>query len=227
MLITLLRSMILYLLIIAAVRIMGKRQIGQLQPSELVITILISEIAAIPMQDNGLPLFSSIIPIFVLVAFEIIMSVINMKSMRFRRIMEGNSVIIIRDGKVEQKALKKLRITTDDLMESLRQKDVFDIQDVQYAILETNGSLSVLLKPGKRTVTADDMGLAPTDNGLPCTVINDGVVMHGLLSECGLNENRLEKLLRKKNVRRQDVFLLVADRSGQATVIRKEKEEQP
>lgn len=222
MLITLFRSIILYILIIAAVRIMGKRQIGELQPTELVITILISEIAAIPMQDNGLPLLNSIIPICVLVAFEIILSVVNMKSMRFRRIMEGNSVIIIRDGKIEQKAMKKLRITTDDLTESLRQKDVFDINDVQYAILETNGSLSVLLKPGKRTVTADDLNLNPADNGLPCSIINDGVVMHGLLAECGLNENRLEKLLRQKHIERKDVFLLVADRSGRATVIKKE-----
>ena len=227
MLITLLRSIILYLLIIVAVRIMGKRQIGQLQPTELVITILISEIAAIPKQDNGLPLFNSIIPIFVLVAFEIILSVINMKSIRFRRVMEGNSVIIIRDGKVEQRALKKLRITTDDLMESLRQKDVFDIQDVQYAILETNGALSVLLKPGRRTVTADDLSLSPSDNGLPCAVINDGVVMHHLLAECGMNENRLDKLLHKKNVERRDVFLLVLDRSGQSTLIKKEREERP
>ena len=220
--ITLFRSIFLYILIIAAVRIMGKRQIGELQPSELVITILISEIAAIPMQDNGLPLFNSIIPIFILIAFEIILSVINMKSMKFRRVMEGNSVIIIRDGVIDQKALKKLRITTDDLTEGLRQKDVFDIQDVQYAIFETNGSLSVLLKPEKRNVTPGDLGLSPADNGLPCTVINDGVVMHDLLSECGLNENRLEKLLRKKNIDRRKVFLLIADRSGQATVIKKE-----
>lgn len=221
--ITFFRSIFLYILIIAAVRIMGKRQIGELQPSELVITILISEIAAIPMQDNGLPLFNSIIPIFILVAFEIILSVINMKSMKFRRVMEGNSVIIIRDGVIDQKALKKLRITTDDLTEGLRQKDVFDIADVQYAIFETNGSLSVLLKPDKRNVTPKDLGLSPADNGIPCAVINDGVVMHDLLAECGLNENRLDKLLRKKNIQRRDVFLLVADRSGQATVIPKEE----
>ena len=188
MLITLFRSIILYVLIIAAVRIMGKRQIGELQPTELVITIMISEIAAIPMQDNGLPLFNSIIPILVLVAFEIILSVINMKSMRFRRVMEGNSIIVIRDGKVDQAALKKLRITTDDLTESLRQKDVFDISEV----------------------------------GLPCAVVGDGVVMDNLLSECGLNRNRLDKLLRKKNVQLKDVFLLVADRSGNATVIKRE-----
>ncbi len=222
MLITLFRSIILYVLIIAAVRIMGKRQIGELQPTELVITIMISEIAAIPMQDNGLPLFNSIIPILVLVAFEIILSVINMKSMRFRRVMEGNSIIVIRDGKVDQAALKKLRITTDDLTESLRQKDVFDISEVQYAILETNGALSVLLKPANRPATAGDLGISVPDNGLPCAVVGDGVVMDNLLSECGLNRNRLDKLLRKKNVQLKDVFLLVADRSGNATVIKRE-----
>ena len=222
MLITFFRSIILYIMIIAAVRIMGKRQIGELQPTELVITILISEIAAIPMQDNGLPLFNSIIPILVLVAFEIILSVIKMKSMKFRRVMEGNSVIVIRDGKVDQAALKKLRITTDDLTESLRQKDVFDISDVQYAILETNGALSVLLKPDKRTVTTGDLGIPAADSGLPCAVVGDGVIMDELLAECGMNRNRLEKLLRKKNVQLKDVFLLVADRTGKATVIKKD-----
>lgn len=222
MLITFFRAVFLYALIVAAVRLMGKRQIGELQPSELVITILISEIAAIPMQDNGLPLFNSIIPIFVLVAFEIILSVLNLKSVRFRRIMEGNSIIIIRNGVIDQKQLKKLRVTTDDLMESLRQKDVFDISEVQYAIWETNGSLSVLLKPEKRALTVENMGITVQDAGLPCTVVSDGCIIDKELTECGMNRNKVEKAARADHRKIKDIFLMIADKTGKTTIIKKD-----
>lgn len=150
MFVTLIRTGIIYILIIAAVRLMGKRQIGELQPSELVITILISEIAAIPLQDNGMPLVNTLVSIFLLIALEIISSVLNMKSGKFRDFMQGHSIILIRDGKLDQKKLTQLRFTMDDLLEALRQKDIFSIDEVQYAVVETNGTLSVLLKPENR-----------------------------------------------------------------------------
>ena len=174
MLVTLVRALILYILIIVCMRIMGKRQLGELQPTELVITILLSEIAAIPMQDNALPLGNSIVAVLLLVALEVINSVVVLKSSKCRSLLQGNSLVVIRDGVVDQKQLKRLRFTMDDLFDQLRQKDVFDISDVRYAIVETNGQLSVMLKPEKETVTAEMADLPNETKGLLCMVINDG-----------------------------------------------------
>ena len=158
MVLTILRIFILYVLATAAVRIMGKRQIGELQPSELVITILLSEIAAIPMQDTDIPLLNSVVAVLLLVAFEIISSVISMKSRGARRLLEGNAVTVIRDGKIDQKEIKRLRYTVDDLLTALRQKDVFVLSDVTYAIVETNGTLSVVKKAAVDYLRPSDMG---------------------------------------------------------------------
>ena len=159
MFVTLIRTVILYLFVIATVRIMGKRQIGELQPTELVITILLSEIVAIPMQDNDIPLLSAVIPVMVLVGFEILISGISLKSVRFRSAMQGNSIIVIRDGVPDLKEIKKIRFTIDDILEALRQKDIFDISKVQYAIVETNGAISVMLKPEFSEITKKDLRL--------------------------------------------------------------------
>ena len=153
MLITLFRTLILYILIIFTMRVLGKRQIGELQPAELVITILLSEIIVIPMQDTEIPLVNTLIPVFVLSGFEMLVSFIGMKSIKFRSVMQGNPVIVIRDGKLNAKKLKELRFTTDDLAEALRKKDIFDISEVQYAIVETDGTLSVLLKKENQPAT--------------------------------------------------------------------------
>ena len=166
MLVTLVRALILYVLIIICMRIMGKRQLGELQPTELVITILLSEIAAIPMQDNALPLGNSIVAVLLLVALEVINSVVVLKSSRCRSFLQGNSIVVIRDGVIDQKQLKRLRFTMDDLFDQLRQKDVFDISDVRYAIVETNGQLSVMLKPEKETVTAEMADIQNETKGL-------------------------------------------------------------
>ena len=143
MVLTILRIFILYVLATAAVRIMGKRQIGELQPSELVITILLSEIAAIPMQDTDIPLLNSVVAVLLLVAFEIISSVISMKSRGARRLLEGNAVTVIRDGKIDQKEIKRLRYTVDDLLTALRQKDVFDISTVGYACKNSSKKMPI------------------------------------------------------------------------------------
>ena len=163
---------------------MGKRQLGELQPTELVITILLSEIAAIPMQDNALPLGNSIVAVLLLVALEVINSVVVLKSSKCRSFLQGNSLVVIRDGVVDQKQLKRLRFTMDDLFDQLRQKDVFDISDVRYAIVETNGQLSVMLKPEKETVTAEMADIPNETKGLLCMVINDGKFLKRSFKEC-------------------------------------------
>ena len=147
MVITVLRTVLLYIVIIFAVRIMGKRQISDLQTSGLVVTLLISDIASIPMQNTDQTMLSGIIPIFVLLVCEIFVSLFMMKSNKFRKIICGKPVIVINNGEIDQKAMTDLRMSTEDLFEELRQKDVFDIQEVSFAIIETNGKMSILKKP--------------------------------------------------------------------------------
>ena len=197
MLTTIIRTLILYLAAVFSVRLMGKRQIGELQPTELVVTILLSEIAAIPIQDNDIPLINSIVPVMLLVGFEILSSVIGIKSVRFRKINDGNPFIIIKDGVIDQKKLKALRLTVDDLLSALRQKDVFDISDVEYAVMETNGAVSLLLKPEKRGVTAQDMNMTIKDSGCLCPVIVDGRIIGKHLSSCGCSRKKLDSALKK------------------------------
>ena len=168
MFVTLIRTVILYVLAIVSIRVMGKRQIGELQPSDLVVTLLISQIISIPIQDTDIPLVNTLIPIFLLVGFEILTSVFNMKSIKFRTFMQGHPVVIINDGVLNQKLLKDLRFTIDDLLEALRQKDIFDIAQVQYAVVETNGQISVLLKAEYDTVTREDLKLNPDPQGFKC-----------------------------------------------------------
>ncbi len=223
MLVTLARALILYVLIIICMRIMGKRQLGELQPTELVITILLSEIAAIPMQDNALPLGNSIAAVLLLVAMEIINSVIVLKSTKFRSFLQGNSLVVIRDGVIDQRQLKRLRFTVDDLLDQLRQKDVFDISDVRYAIVETNGQLSVMLKPGKETVTAGMAKLQNETKGLLCMVINDGKFLKRSFKECDMNEKKLYAILKRENTEIDDVLFMVADKDGNYTIVKKDE----
>ena len=216
------RTVILLIIIVIAVRIMGKRQIGQLQPAELVVTILLSEIAATPMQDNDIPMLNSVVAILVLVALEIIMSALSLKSIKIRGVLQGNSVILIKDGEIQQNQMKRLRFTLDDLLEALRQKDVFDVSDVQYAIAETDGSLSVLLKPGKRTVTAEDMKLDVCDTGLPCVTVMDGSIIRSEFSSELMDDEKMEKIIRKAGIDVKDIFLMTVDRRGKTTIVKKE-----
>ena len=176
MIISLIRTFLLYLVIIFAVRLMGKRQISELQTSELVVTLLISDIASIPMQNTGQPLVSGLVPIFTLVAIEIILSVMMLKSGRFRKVICGRPIVVINDGKIQQSELRRLRMTTEDLFEDLRQNSIVSISDVAYAIVETNGKLSVVKKPGKDSVTPDMLQLVVPDTGIETVVISDGVI---------------------------------------------------
>lgn len=224
MTITIIRAAILYIFVILMVKLMGKRQIGQLQPAEFVITILISEIVTVPMQDNSLPLLSSITAVLLLVSLEILLSSASMKFMKLRTAVEGNSIIVIRDGTIDQQQLKRLRVTIDDLTEALRQKDVFDISDVQYAIVETNGSLSVLLKPEKQAVTAQMLNINVPDTGMTCTVISDGQIRKSSLTECNLTEEGLLKILHRNSLEVQDIMLMTADKKGKISIVRRDPE---
>ena len=223
MLITLVRCVILYLLLIFTVRLMGKRQIGQLQPGELVVTILISEVAAIPMQDNDIPMAHSILALLLLSAFEIIMSAVALKSSGIRRLLQGNSVMIIKDGVLDQKQLKRLRYTIDDLLEALRQKNVFDISEVQYAIAETDGTLSILLKPEKRTVTIQSAGLEPSDDTFKSVLVADGEIIKNELNKIGMSQSELMSKLKQNGLSAKDVLLLETDKNGNMNIIRKEE----
>ncbi len=222
MFISLVRTIILYITIIAAVRIMGKRQISQLQTSELVVTMLISDLAVIPMQNSGQPLLSGVIPIFVLISLEVFLSFIMLKSGKIRRVICGKPVVIIQNGRIIQDTMRELRMSIEDLFEQLRQKDAFALQDVAYAIVETNGTLSVIKKADVDYLRPLDMGIQPQDNGLEVVVVSDGRISTGSLQLCGKDSAWVEKTLKKEKTALKEVFILTANSTGQYTLIRKQ-----
>lgn len=201
---------------------MGKRQISELQTSELVVTLLISDIASIPMQDTGQPLASGLIPIAVLVMCEILISVIMVKSTKFRKLVCGKPLIVVNDGKLNQNAMRRLRMTTEDLIEQLRQKNVFSLQDVAYAIVETNGKMSVIKKPDKEQPTAGMLGVALPDTGLETVVISDGVISNISLQLCDKSREWLDGVLRGKNLSADQIFIMTANRKGDFNIIKKD-----
>lgn len=217
------RTVVLYLAVIVGVRIMGKRQIGELQANELVVTILISELAAIPLQDMGRPVSNGLVAIFALILLELLMSAIALKSSKARRVLSGTPIIVIRDGRIDQKAMRDLRMTVDDLMESLRQQDVFYVEDVNYAIVETNGKVSVLLKPEKIPANAQMVGAVPPSSGLPCVVVNDGVIQPKSLQCVQMTEEDVQCALKKKHLSLKEVFIMIADNTDDFIIIRKER----
>lgn len=221
MLITLFRTIILYILVLITIRILGKRQVGELQPADLVLTILLSEILVIPMQDPEIPLIHTVIPVFLLIGFEIVISVISLKSLRFRTLLQGNSLIVIRNGVVDQKQLQRLRFTIDDLLEALRKKDVFDITTVQYAIVETDGTLSVLLKPEHTVPAAGNLKVQLPDNGMPTVIISDGKIVETDFKECNMTPEKMDKLIQKKHIVVKDVLLMTMDKNGNTHMIKK------
>ena len=215
MTIAVLRTVILYCLLIAAMRLMGKRQLGELQPSELVVTLLLSDLAAVPMQENGLPLLNGILPILVLVGMEILLSGAMLKWPALSRLIAGTPIPIIRDGKVNEQAMRRLRITVDDLIESLRQQNVFDLQQVQYAIAETNGHISAFCYPRYQPATAGDVGALPSENGMPVLVVSDGKLCPWGLQLCGASEEQLHRFLQKRHCPIEEVFLLTMTKNGE------------
>lgn len=213
----------MYIFVTLAIRLMGKRQIGDMQPGELVITLLISEIAAIPLQDPTRPVLTGIVAIFTLVIFEILVSVAAMKSPRVRKLMSGKSTVIIRDGIVDEEAMKRVRMTVLDLIELLRQNEIFEISQVAYAVLEVNGNLSVLKKAAFETVTRYDMKLKPQSTGLALPVICDGRIIAESLKTINVSLDSLNKTLQKHKTTAEDVFILMMDGKENVELIKKEK----
>ncbi len=222
MLISIIRTIVLYAFIIFAIRLMGKRQISDMQPSELVVTMVISDIASLPMQNTSQPLLSGVIPVLVLVAMEVAVSVLMMKSRRFRKLICGSPVVIIADGKLLQNNLKRLRLTVDDLIAQLRQQDVFSLGDVQYCIMETNGTLSVLEKPAKRVPNAGECGVEIPDNKLETVVVSDGAIIDSSVNMLPNGENQVRNILKKNQTDLKNVFIMTLDGSGAYTIIKKE-----
>lgn len=223
MAITAIRTVLIYVLLIAAMRVMGRRQLGELQPIELVVTLLISDLASVPMQDSTIPLFSGIIPICVLVAAEILLSAWMLKSPRFSALVSGNPMLIVNNGVLDQQVLKKLRMTVEDLTESLRGQGVFDLRDVQAAVAETNGTITVYPTAAKRPVAFEDLGRIPApDHGMPLVVLADGTLCEWALTACDLDKRWVMNVLRAKGFRKEDVMLMTANRSGDYHIIPKE-----
>lgn len=219
------RGIIIYVIVILSVRLMGKRQIGQLQPSELVITILLSDVASMPLQNSETPLIGCLIAIFLLVSFEVISSVITMKFPSFRRLIEGNSVPIIQNGRIIEKNMREIRYTTDDLMQALRLKDVFDLSDVDCAFVETNGSVSVKLKKSACNVTVDDLELEPKDDPISCLVVSDGRIVTHEFELCNLTEEKLMNILKEMELEVSDILIMTYSKNGDTVIAMKEKKQ--
>lgn len=217
------RTVLMYIFVTISVRLMGKRQIGDMQPTELVVTLLISEIAAIPLQDVSQPISIGLVAIFMLVFLEILASVIILKNLHLRRIFSGKSVAIIKNGVIDQKAMRSVRITVFDLVEMLRMQGVFELDDIESAFLEVNGNLSVRQKPKRAVVTPEQLEIEVPDNGIPMTVISDGTVVDSSLKFLNLTRDDLFLLLKSKNKAPREIFLMTLNKSGQAIIIDKEE----
>lgn len=216
------RAVILYILLIFTVRLMGKRQIGELQPSELAITILISNIATLPVEDTGMPLLTGIIPILTLASLDVIMSWLGIKSRAVRRFTCGKPVIIINDGMIDQKKMREIRFTVDDLVAGLRGQGIFDIGEVQFAVVETTGTLSVYQKFSGRNVTNGDMEIKGENENPPEVIVADGEYVPEAMARLGIDENWIEKKLKKEKTAIGNVFLMTASANGKYSVVLKD-----
>ena len=219
-----LRTVILYFLITAGLRLMGKRQIGQLEPSELVLTMMLSDLATVPMQDFGIPLLSGIIPILTLLSLSMLLSQLSLCSIRIRRLLCGSPTVLIDHGKLRQDAMRKNRFTIDELLEELRGQGICNLKDVKYAVLENSGQLSILPWPGTQPPSADDLGTKVPDSvSLPIILVNDGRLISQNLEQCGKSEEWLQKQVRRQGFHDyREVFLLTLDGGGKIDCIPKE-----
>ena len=223
MLITFFRSIVLYIIVLIVMRLMGKREIGQLQPFELAISIMIADLASIPMTDTGVPIFNGIIPILGLLIMHLIISLINLKSSRAREIICGRPSILIYRGKINEKTLKKERFTINELEERLRGNNIINLGDVEYAILETSGQVTVIQKPDKRNTIPQDFNIMPEYEGIPYDLVVDGKIMTENLKEIGKNYNWLKKQVEKFNMKPEEALVVTIDGKGQFFCQKKEK----
>ena len=222
--ITLLRAIIIYIFITVAMRVMGKRQIGELNPQELVITILISAVATVPLENNGMPLANSLIPIAIFISFEIINSTLSMKSIKFRTLIKGKPRFIIKDGKIQQGELTKLRFTIDDLTDAVRQAGVFDISQVANAIVETNGVVSVQKKSEYAPLTPKDMGIKTEDAEVPITAIVDGKAVADCFGNVNIDENEAKLIAISNGEQPKNILVMTIKNDGTAYIVAKEEQ---
>ena len=222
MLITFFRAIVLYLIVLVVMRLMGKREIGQLQPFELAISIMIADLASIPMTEIGIPIFNGIVPILGLLVMHLILSLINLKSLKAREIICGKPSILIYRGKINEKELKKERFTINELEERLRGNNVVNLGDVEYAILETSGQVTVIQKPEKRNTIPEDFNIIPDYEGIPYDLVVDGKIMEKNLQAIGKNYQWLKKQVEKFNMKPEEALVVTYDAKGQIFCQKKE-----
>jgi len=223
MLVSLIRSVILYFLLILAIRLMGKRQIGQLEPSEFVVAMLIADLAAVPMQDLGIPLLAGVIPILTVLAIEVLLSALSYHFISVRRLLCGTPIILMENGNILHENMKKTRITTDELMEQLREKGFLELSSIKYAILETNGQISAFVYDKNEPVTREDLKLETCETSLPLVLISNGALLHQNLRQSCYDKESLSQLLTEKGLQTSDVLLLTTDPSGHLYLARKKE----
>ena len=223
MLITFFRAIVLYLIVLVVMRLMGKREIGQLQPFELAISIMIADLASIPMTEIGIPIFNGIVPILGLLVMHLILLLINLKSLKAREIICGKPSILIYRGKINEKELKKERFTINELEERLRGNNVVNLGDVEYAILETSGQVTVIQKPEKRNTIPEDFNIVPEYEGIPYDLVVDGKVMNKNLKAIGKNYNWLKKQVEKFDIKPEEALVVTIDGKGQIFCQKKEE----
>ncbi len=222
MILSYIRTILLYLVLVFCVRLMGKRQIGQMEPSEFVVTMLVANLAAIPMQNEGLPLYGGLVPMLTVLGTELALSGATLRSVRLRRLLGGKPGILIENGRILQNNLRSTRVTLDELTGHLREKDVLDIRAVQYAILETNGNLSVFPFPAEMPASAREAGIHPKDRFLPVTVISDGQLLHENLRYAGKDLNWVHKVLGEYRAGIAGTWLLTVDKADNVVWLGKE-----
>lgn len=216
--IIIIRSLILYILVVFSVRLMGKRQLGELQPSELVITILVSNIATLPLEDTDIPVIVGVTPILSLVCFEVIVSWLILKLPSLRKVISGSPKIIISNGKINRKILRELRFSVDDLMTALRGQQIFDLSEIQYAIVETTGSVSVMKKQTEDTPTREDLNLKAEIKDPPQVIVSDGKFMRTALDSLGYNEEFVKKRAKEAGIKTEEIFIMTADSMGECYI---------
>ncbi len=225
MLVTFFRAILLYTIVLIVMRLMGKREIGQLQPFELAISIMIADLASIPMTDTGVPISNGIIPILGLLVMHLLISVINLKSIKAREIICGKPRILIYRGRIDEKALKKERFTINELEERLRGNNVVNLGDVEYAILETSGNITVIQKPEKRNTIPEDFNIVPDYEGISYDLVVDGKIMDKNLKKLGKNYQWLKNQVAKFNIRPEEALVVTIDGKGQIFCQEKEKKD--
>ncbi len=215
MLIIFFRAIVLYILVLIVMRIMGKREIGQMQPFELAISIMIADLAATPMAETGIPISNGIIPILGLLVMHLVISTINIKSTKAREILCGKPSILINRGKIDENILRKERFTINELEERLRDNNIFNIGDVEYAILETSGQVTVIPKPSKRNTIPEDFNIEPKYEGISYDLVVDGKVMHKNLEKIGKNYIWLKKQTEKFGIKPEEALIVTIDGDNQ------------